>query len=121
MAGKTKKILIIEDERPLAQALELKLQKQGYDVTVAQDGKVAMDLMGRTAYDAALLDLVMPVMDGFAVLTAARNLPTAPAFIVLSNLTQPEDAARCQALGARKFLVKSDTPLSTVVKEIESL
>lgn len=117
----TRKILVIEDEKPLARALELKLHRQGYQVTVANDGKSALDLMTKGAYDVALLDLIMPVMDGFAVLSAARKLPAAPVFIVLSNLTQPEDTARCLALGAHKFLIKSETPLADVIKEIEAL
>lgn len=121
MSQKPKRILIIEDEKPLARALELKFQKQGYSVAVAHDGKAGLDLMLRGRYEVALLDLVMPVMDGFQVLEAARSLPAAPAFIVLSNLTQPQDDARCMQLGARKFLVKSETPLATVVQEAERL
>jgi two-component system response regulator VicR len=92
--SKTKKILIIEDEKPLATALVLKLQKQGHTVTVAHDGKMAVELMARELYDVALLDLIMPIMDGFEVLKAARKLPAVPVFIVLSNLTQPDDTSR---------------------------
>jgi CheY-like chemotaxis protein len=116
-----KKVLIIEDEKPLSQALDIKLRKQGYQVTVANDGKSGLALMAHDTYDVALLDLIMPVMDGFAVLSAARKLPAPPIFIVLSNLAQPQDTARCLALGARKFLIKSDTPLATIIKEIEAL
>jgi DNA-binding response OmpR family regulator len=119
--SKAKKILIIEDEKPLATALVLKLQKQGHTVTVAHDGKMAVELMARELYDVALLDLIMPIMDGFEVLKAARKLPAVPVFIVLSNLTQPDDTSRVTKLGARKFLVKSDTSLASVVKEIEAL
>jgi len=117
----SKSVLIIEDEKSLAEALELKLQKQGYAVTVAYDGKTALEYMSRKSYDVALLDLMMPIMDGFEVLAAARKLPAAPVFIVLSNLTQPEDADRCTRLGARKFFVKSETSLATIVAEIEKL
>ncbi len=121
MAGAVKKVLVVEDEKPLAGALELKLKKQGYQVAVAHNGQVALELMASESYDVALLDLVMPVMDGFEVLEAARKLQSAPVFIVLSNLTQPDDASRAIRLGAYKFLVKSDTPLAAIVQEIAAL
>lgn len=121
MGREAKKVLIIEDEKSLARALELKLQKEGYQVALASDGKAALNLIARGSYDVALLDLVMPVMDGFAVLKAAQKLPAAPVFIVLSNLTQPDDEARCMELGAREFLVKSETPLAVIVQAIERL
>lgn len=121
MSGKTKRILVVEDEKSLASALKTKLQKEGYKVGVAYDGKAALDLMTRNHYDVALLDLMMPIMDGFEVLRAARKLPDAPAFIVLSNLIQPENAELCMELGARKFLAKSETRLATLVAEIEAL
>ncbi|HSX05674.1 MAG TPA: response regulator [Candidatus Saccharimonadales bacterium] len=121
MSSGTKKILVVEDEKPLAMALEITLQKRGYQVAVAHDGETGLALLTKSHYDAVLLDLVMPIMDGFEVLAAAQKLPTPPAFIVLSNLTQPDDATRSLKLGARKFLVKSETPLSEIVKEIEAL
>lgn len=118
MAGR---VLIVEDEKPLALALELTFRRHGYRTMVAHDGKAALKLMAQQAYDVALLDLMMPVMDGFEVLAAARKQSAAgkllhvPVFIVLSNLTQPDDEARCLALGARKFLVKSETSLAAIV------
>ena len=121
MGTKAKKIVIIEDEKPIARALELKLKKEGYEVAVAHDGKAGLDIITKGTYDVALLDLMMPVMDGFEVLAAARKLPAAPVFIVMSNFTQPEDAERCLSLGARKFLVKSETPLASILQEIEAL
>ena len=121
MSGTTQKVLVIEDEKSLASALQLKLAKEGYEVGVAHDGKAALELMSHKHYDIALLDLVMPIMNGFEVLTAARKLPDPPIFIMLSNLTQPEDIERCIALGARKFLVKSDTSLAALIGEIKNL
>lgn len=115
-----KRVLVVEDEKPLATALEITLQKQGYDVGVAHDGKVALELLAHKKYDVVLLDLVMPVMDGFGVLKAAQKMPVRPVFFVLSNLTQPEDVTKCLALGARKFLVKSETPLVTIIQEVEN-
>jgi CheY-like chemotaxis protein len=121
MSSASKEILIVEDEKSLATALELRLKKEGYGITVAYNGKEGLDCISRKSYDVVLLDLVMPVMNGFEVLTAARKMTKPPVFIVLSNLTQPSDADRCLALGARKFLVKSETSLAVLVQEIEAL
>lgn len=121
MSSTAKEILVVEDEKSLATALELRLKREGYHVTVAYNGKVGLDHITHKSYDVVLLDLVMPVMNGFEVLTAARKLKKPPVFIVLSNLTQPNDAERCLELGARKFLIKSETSLAALVQGIEAL
>jgi DNA-binding response OmpR family regulator len=121
MASNSKKILVIEDEKPLAHALELKLKKQGHSVTVALDGQSGIDLLFKDKFDVVLLDLMMPLMNGFQVLEKMQAAPHMPAVFVLSNLTQPEDEARVMMLGARKVLVKSDTPLAQLVEEIEKV
>ncbi|MCA9370971.1 MAG: response regulator, partial [Candidatus Peregrinibacteria bacterium] len=62
---KGKKVLIVEDERPLAHALELKFSHEGYAVTIATDGAEALKQANSGTYDTILLDLIMPNMDGF--------------------------------------------------------
>lgn len=121
MPGSPKKVLVVEDERPLAHALELKLRRQGCEVTVAHDGQEALNHLENGQFDVALLDLMMPLLDGFHVLERLRDKPNKPVIFVLSNLSQPEDEARVMELGARKFFIKSDTPLSVIVEEIEKL
>ncbi|HSD56307.1 MAG TPA: response regulator [Candidatus Saccharimonadales bacterium] len=121
MGDTQKKVLIVEDERPLAHALELKLQHEGFAVTVASDGQECLDLLKDQTFDVVLLDLIMPVMDGFQVLEQMKQLPQMPAVFVLSNLSQHEDEDRVLALGARKFFIKSDTPLTTIVEEVKAV
>src|SRR5258708_2906481 len=116
-----KKILIVEDEKPLAHALELKLQKQGCIVTTAHDGQEGVKLLDSDSYDVLLLDLMMPVVDGFQVLEHLQNKASKPIVFVLSNLAQGEDEARTMQLGASKFFIKSNTPLSVIVEEIGKL
>jgi DNA-binding response OmpR family regulator len=113
MAGK---ILIVEDERAIARALELKLSGAGYDVEVAHNGEEGVQMMGKTKYDLVLLDLVMPVLDGFGVLEKVGNKFK---IIVLSNLGQPEDIEKAKALGAIDFFVKSNTPIIEVVNLVK--
>jgi DNA-binding response OmpR family regulator len=119
MASESKKVLIVEDERPLSHALELKLGHEGFEVTVASNGRECLDLIGSQHFDVVLLDLIMPEMDGFQVLTELKQQEQMPAVFVLSNLSQKEDADRVLALGAKKFFIKSDTSLTTIVEEVK--
>lgn len=121
MPAAPKNILVVEDERPLAHALELKLTSQGHTVAVAHDGQEGVDQIENGSFDVILLDLMMPLLDGFQVLERLQNRPDKPVVFVLSNLSQPEDEARVLKLGARKFFIKSDTPLSVIVDEIDKL
>lgn len=114
-----KNILVVEDEKPLAHALQLKLQHEGYTVTVASNGQECLDLIGSKTFDIVLLDLMMPVLDGFQVLTELGKKPQKPTVFVLSNLSQHEDEERVLALGAKKYFIKSDTPLAAIVDEIK--
>lgn len=114
-----KKVLIVEDERPLARALELKLRHEGCEVTVAYDGKEALDQLTKNVFDVMLLDIIMPVVDGIQLL---QKIPKdrKPEVFVLSNLNQSEDESQIMDLGVSKYFVKSDTPLSVIVEEIKN-
>lgn len=114
-----KRILIVEDERPLAHALDLKLKHEGFDTTVANNGKEGFDLIVSGDFDIVLLDMMMPVMDGFQVLQELQKLQKKPVVFVLSNLSQREDESRVLEAGARKYFIKSDTPLSVIVDEVK--
>ncbi|HLZ14744.1 MAG TPA: response regulator [Candidatus Saccharimonadales bacterium] len=115
----TKRVLIVEDERPLSHALELKLQHEGWETVTAFNGQECVDAVGQQHFDVVLLDLMMPVMDGFQVLQQLQSMPNPPVVFVLSNLSQHEDEERVLSLGAKKFFIKSDTPLSTIVEEVK--
>lgn len=114
-------ILIVEDEKPLAHALQLKLTHEGFIVSVATNGQECLDLINTQQFAIVLLDLIMPVLDGFQVLEQLRQKPNPPIVFVLSNLSQQEDEARALQLGARKFFIKSDTPLSVIVEEVKKV
>lgn len=119
MPGTQKHVLVVEDEKPLSHALELKLSHEGFTVTIAQNGQQGLDLLEKNKYDIVLLDLMMPVIDGFQVLTTLGQKGAMPYVIVLSNLSQREDEERVLALGAKKYFIKSDTPLSVIVEEVK--
>jgi DNA-binding response OmpR family regulator len=122
MTDMTKKILIAEDEKPLANALALKLQHAGFQATIATDGQACLELLAQEEFDVLLLDLMMPAKDGFQVLDSVQQMSGhKPVVFVLSNLGQTEDEKRAIAMGAKQYFVKADTPLTTVIEAIIKL
>ena len=115
------KILVAEDEVPLARALELKLTSAGYAVRVVGDGQTALDALAKEKFDCLVLDLVMPRLDGFAVLANIGAMLPDMHIIVLSNLSQDEDRKRVASYGVKNFFVKSDTPIADIIKSVNVL
>ena len=120
-AGGKKRILIVEDERPLSHALELKLGHEGYETVVASTGTEGLKQAQSGGFDLILLDLILPEMDGFAILEALSKASAKVTVIVLSNLGQDEDRKRALGFGAKDYLVKSNAPLSDIVKIVKQL
>lgn len=121
MPPNAKQILIVEDERTLAQALSLKLTSVGFGTDICGTGKEAIDKVVANTYDLILLDLVMPEMDGFAVLAKLREMKNITPVIATSNLGQEEDMRRAQELGATAYIVKSHSSLSAIVNIIKGV
>lgn len=119
-AANGKHILIVEDERPLSHALEMKLKNQGYDTHVVMNGADALTEVKAGKYDLILLDLIMPIMDGFAVLAELKNQKSKIPVIVLSNLGQDEDRSKTKELGAVDYFVKSNTPIADIVARVKT-
>lgn len=117
----SKKILIAEDERAIAKALELKLKNSGYDVTVAYDGQEALNNLKTNQYDLLVLDLMMPNVDGYQVLENLRDSNNTTPVIVASNLSQDNDFQKAKSLGAKDYFIKSNTSLAELVEKIKSI
>ncbi len=119
-----KYILIVEDEHAIAKALQLKLQHSGFDVQVVSNGKEALALCEKKKarrFDLILLDLIMPIMNGFDFLAALKSKGVDIPVIVSSNLSQDEDIKRAKALGADDYYVKSEIPISGVVEHVQKI
>jgi DNA-binding response OmpR family regulator len=119
MAPSQKRILVVDDERPMAKALELKLAKEGFLAKSVGNGEEALDALGKEPFDLVLLDLVMPKVDGFKVLERMHTQKLTMPVFVLSNLGQEEDRKRATDLGAKEFFIKTDTPIADVVSHIK--
>lgn len=119
--SKNKRILIAEDDKPIAKALELKLKNSGFDVTTVVNGEEAMIEAEKGGLDMILLDLMMPKKDGFAFLEEAKVKKIKTPVIILSNLSQEGDMQKAKKLGASNYFVKSNTPLIEIVANIKKI
>ncbi len=113
-----KKILIIEDEKTLARALELKLTSMGFNVRVVLNGEDGVSLLEKESFSLILLDLIMPKMDGFTVLENLKIKKIKTPVIILSNLSQENDVKQTEAFGIKDFFIKSNTAIATIIQRV---
>lgn len=108
----TARVLIVEDEESILLSLEFLLGKEGYAVTTARDGAEALRLLEQQSPDLVLLDVMLPLIDGFELCATIRTMPAlARTRIMLVTARGREtEVARGLALGADAYLTK---PFST--------
>ncbi len=120
MAMKKKKILIVEDDKFLIKAYEIKFKKEGFDIMLAGDGLGGLE-MAKNNPDMVILDLMLPKLNGFEFLEKIKkdeklkNIPV----VVLSNLGQKTDMDKVMALGAVDYLIKTEYSLEEVIKRVK--
>ena len=118
-----KKIFIIDDDSFLLDMYALKFSQSGFEVTTSLGPEDALaKLRGGFSPDIILLDIVMPVMDGFELLEKMKeeSLAQTSARIILSNRGQQSDIARGESLGTSGYIVKaSSTPSEVIAKVTE--
>lgn len=119
MDSASNKILLIEDDKALIRALELKLGHEGFEVISLANGEKVLSVLEKDKFFLILCDLMMPTVDGFQVLQMLKDHGVKIPVIVLTNLGQPEDEKRARELGAVDFFIKSDTPLSKIVQRVK--
>jgi signal transduction histidine kinase len=105
-------VLVVDDNRLNRFKLQHDLEQQGFTVGQAEDGRQALDALRAERYDVVLLDILMPVMDGYETLAemkrdaALRDVPV----IVISALDEIDSAVRCIEMGAEDYLAKPFNP-----------
>ena len=127
------KILVIDDERAIRNSLKDILSDEGYDVDVAEDGNVALDMVGKERYNVIFCDIKMPNMDGIEFLDNAIKEGIDSAIIMISGHGDIDTAVECIRKGAYDFIqkplvlnrilitLKNATERTNLVKETKAL
>ena len=100
------RILVVEDDKPVASFVKKGLESEQYAVDLAWNGEDARALVGETNFDLVILDLVLPKIDGLDVLKHIRSRKPSPLVLVLSGRSRVEDRVKGLDLGADDYLTK---------------
>jgi two-component system, OmpR family, response regulator RpaB len=101
-------ILVVDDEEALCNLLQISLQRQGYRVSIAHNGREALEIIAVKKVDLVLLDVMMPEMDGFTTCTEMRKRTDVPV-VLLTALNRPDDIVHGFSLGADDYITKPFT------------
>lgn len=119
-SDKSDSILIVEDDEFISDVYMKKLALEGFEMDLAKDGEEALRKIRDRKPDIVLLDIMIPLKDGFQVLTELRADAALSDIrvVVMSNLSQGKDIARAKELGALDYIVKSNVSLPDMVQRI---
>src|SRR5215472_1220 len=116
------RILVVEDERHIAEGLRFNLEAEGYQVEVVDTGEAALDLLkpGPSAFDVVVLDIMLPGKDGFQVMSEMRQAGQFIPTLMLTARGHPEDVLKGFSAGADDYLTKP-FELAILIARIRSL
>lgn len=100
------KVLVVDDEPSLLRMLNAMLSGEGYEVLLASDGQTALRRIAEDHPDVVLLDVMMPVLDGWGVLESLRDEPNRPRVICLTAKESRRDRLKGWRLGADEYVTK---------------
>ena len=100
------RVLVVDDEKSMRELLAITLERQGYEVSVAEDGEVAIQAVRRDGFDVIITDLRMPNADGLQVLRAAKEHTPETVVIVITAVGSTETAVEAMKLGAYDYITK---------------
>ncbi|GIZ07595.1 response regulator transcription factor [Flavobacterium sp. UMI-01] len=113
----TKKIVLAEDNSILSLLLKFKLEKEGYDLLIAGNGKEAINLIEEHNPDMILTDIMMPFVSGLEVISHVRNkLASNTPIVVFSSAGQEEMVVNAFNLGATDFMSKPFSPNELIIR-----
>jgi CheY-like chemotaxis protein len=117
------KLMLVEDDNNLREIYGARLMAEGYEIVSAADGEEALALAVKEKPDLIISDVMMPKISGFDMLDILRTTPETKdtKVIMMTALSQPEDRQRGEALGANKYLVKSQVTLEDVVAAVHEI
>ena len=100
------KILIVEDEQHIADGLRFNLEADGYEAEIAGDGETALEMLSGSSFDAIVLDIMLPGIDGFGVARTLRDRRDYTPILMLTARSRPEDVLRGFEAGTDDYLPK---------------
>lgn len=106
MSERKHQILLVEDEEHLHEALKLNLELEGYEVSSAMDGKIALDTLQNAVFDLIILDIMLPNVDGFTIIEKLRLNNNLTPILVLSAKNSSFNRVQGLKLGADDYLNK---------------
>ncbi len=117
------RVLIVDDEPDILLMLRVNLEAGGFDTALAADGETALQRVAEDRFDLMLLDVMMPVMDGWGVLEGLGKVANPPRVVVVSAKSSDRDVARAIEAGAVEYLSKPFSPqrLGELVATVVSL
>jgi len=117
------KILLVEDSKVVQQMYRSKLTIEQFTVQTADNGMEAIKLLSQEKPDVVLLDLMLPVMDGFKVLQVIKTDPKLSDIpvLVFSARGQPEEIEKAMSLGAAGYIIKATTKPNEVIEQIRKV
>jgi len=117
-----KKILIVDDKLEVVELVKATLEGEEYQIIDASDGREALEKIGKEKPDLVLLDIIMPKMDGFEVLSEVKKNPKTKEIpiIMLTAKGQKLDKDKGRELGAQDYIVKPFSP-SHLLRKIEEV
>ena len=117
MMSKIKKVVLAEDNSTLSLLLKFRLEKEGYELLIAEDGKKALELIEEFDPELILSDIMMPYVSGLEVISHVRNkLKKQTPIIVFSAAGQEEMVLKAFNLGANDFMGKPFSPNELVIR-----
>ncbi|MDD5626093.1 MAG: response regulator [Patescibacteria group bacterium] len=117
-----KKVLIVEDDALLSKILSQVFLKENFQVAIVDNGLQVMEAVNKFLPDIILLDLIIPGIDGFAVLKQLKADSTTEKIpvVMLSNLGDVGDVKSAKALGADEYFIKSNVEMERIVKYVKN-
>lgn len=118
------KVLVAEDDALLSSFMVKRLREEGYDVKASFDGAAALEEVKKWQPDLLLLDILMPIKDGYAVLQEIRGDPSVAGtrVMVVSNLSGDEqNLAKAKGFGVLEFVEKANTTPSLIAEKVTGI
>lgn len=114
-------VLVVEDDKFLSNIHKTKLAKEGFEVEHAANGEEALKIARKRKPKLVLLDLIMPIKDGFETLKEFKEDSELKdvKIIILSNLSQEEDKQKALELGAAEYIVKANVFFREIVEKVK--